>query len=404
MSLSSVPIVQITDAGVVLPQDSEILAGTLADINAAFGNQLNTDSVSTPQYQLATSNAAIISAMNDVFALFVALVDPETSSGAMQDALGKIYFLTRYPAAPTVVTANCGGASGTVIPAGSLAVDRNTGKIYSSTETVTIPAGGSVSAVFECQETGPIVCAASSLDIYQAISGWDTVNNPSAGVVGRDVESPQEFEYRRRLSVALNAQGSTDAIRANVLAIPDVLDVFVVDNPSHAAVDYGATAYSLAPHSVYVGVVGGSDEAVAQAIWPKKDLGCNMNGNTTVTVIDPAYDYPQPNYDITFNRPTNTPIKFAINIQNNPRLPANIIELVRNAVMLAFVGADGGQRARMGGIVFASRYYQAISSTSPYVVIRSVLVGTVTADQPLVEIGIDQEPTLTANDIAVNLV
>ena len=95
MSLSSVPIVQITDAGVVLPQDSEILAGTLADINAAFGNQLNTESVSTPQYQLATSNAAIISAMNDVFALFVALVDPETSSGAMQDALGKIYFLTR---------------------------------------------------------------------------------------------------------------------------------------------------------------------------------------------------------------------------------------------------------------------------------------------------------------------
>jgi len=91
---SSVPNIQFTDNGLVLPQESDILDGCFTDINAAFGNQLTTN-LETPQGQLASSWTTIIADKNDSFAQFVSLVDPATSSGIMQDAIAKLYFLER---------------------------------------------------------------------------------------------------------------------------------------------------------------------------------------------------------------------------------------------------------------------------------------------------------------------
>lgn len=404
MSISDVPLIQFTDQGLVLPEDSAILSATQSDINAAFGNQLTTG-LDTPQGQLASSYAAVLSAMNDEFAYFVSMVDPDTSRGFMQDAIGKLYFMTRKEALPTVVDGVvCVGAVGTVIPAGSLAMDRNTGKTYASTDAVTIPAGGSVTTSFVCTETGPIACAANSLDIYRAIAGWDTVNNPAAGTTGRDVESPQDFEYRRRISVAVNAQGSLPSIRSAVFALNGVIDVYVTENKENTVSTVGPTNYPLAPHSIYVAVVGGDSDEIANAIWRKKSgTGCNMNGNTTVTVPDNSYDYPQPTYEIKFERPPSVGIKFLVTLQNNPRLPANITDLVKSSVMASFVGSDGGQRARIGGQIFGSRYYAGISAISPAVAIIDVLVGISAPTQHTLAIGIDQSPTLSPSDISVEL-
>mgnify|MGYP001493765443 CR=1 FL=1 len=42
MSLSNVPALTIDAAGVALPSEADILAGVLADLNDAFGGNLNT--------------------------------------------------------------------------------------------------------------------------------------------------------------------------------------------------------------------------------------------------------------------------------------------------------------------------------------------------------------------------
>jgi hypothetical protein len=80
MSTSSVPDVTFTPTGLVLPAESDILAGVLSDMNAAFGGNLN-PSLSTPQGQLASSTAAIVGAKNDLFAQFVNQIDPATATG-----------------------------------------------------------------------------------------------------------------------------------------------------------------------------------------------------------------------------------------------------------------------------------------------------------------------------------
>ncbi len=400
---SSVPNIQFTDSGLVLPQESDILDGCFTDINAAFGNQLSTN-LETPQGQLASTWSAIIADKNDSFAQFVSLVDPATSSGIMQDAIAKLYFLERLPPLPTIVNVNCIGVSGTVIPANSQITDID-GNFYYAVDGGVIGSGGNVTLEFANFENGAIPCAINSVKIYQAVAGLDRVENVAAGTLGRDAETPQAFEYRRKLSVFQNANGSVGAIFSNVLAVANVSDAIVINNPRSTSLSYGSTNYVLAPNSVYVGVVGGDDNLIGRAILEKLNLGCGMNGNTTVVVTDTSYSAPQPTYDIKFNRPTDTRFRIAVQIQNSALLPTGITQSVKDAVLAAFNGTNG-QRARIGGTVLASNFYFAISSVGANVFILSVLVSKST--QPVIfnsiAFGIDENPTLDESDILVSLV
>lgn len=404
MSVSSVPKLQFTDAGVVIPTESEILAGVMEDMNSAFGGGLSSN-LETPQGQLASSQSVVIGDKNNEIAYITNQVDPQYSSGRFQDAIGRIYFLTRKPALPTTVLCTLIGLSGTVVPAGTLAQDTN-GYIYASVGTVTIPDSGSVDCEFQNLETGPIACAAGALQIvYQSVAGWDAITNAEDGVLGSVVESRQEFEYRRKNSVSINANGTPGAIYGAVFNVENVVDCYVIDNPTGSTVNTGATNYPVLAHSVYVAVVGGTDADVANAIWTKKNLGCDMNGNTIVAVTDTSgYNYPYPTYTITFERPAALPILFAVDIVDDPSLPNDIEQRIKDAIIARFNGVDGTARERIGSYVLASRYYGAVSLTASNVQPLSILVGTVTADQARVDVGIDQQPTISANDIVVNLV
>ena len=403
-SPSSVPKIQFTPAGLVIPAETDVLAGVQADINAAFGGGLN-PALETPQGQLASSQAAVIGDKNNEFALFVNQVDPQYSADRFQDAIGRIYFLTRKPATPTTVQATVNGLAGTVIPGGTLAQDTS-GNTYACSGNVTIDATGSVTAEFQNIETGPIPCAAGTLtQVYQAVPGWDAITNAADGTMGSDVESRADFEYRRRNSVALNGKGTPQAIYAEVFALADVLDVYVKDNPKGDTVLVGSTDYPMLPHSVYVAVVGGADVDIAEAIWRKKDTGCDYNGNTSVTVTDDSgYNYPQPTYVVKFERPAALPVKFAVTLVDDVTLPSNIVQLVKAAIIARFNGADGTTRERMGSLILASRYYGAVVGVASNVSLISVLIGTVTPTLSQVAVGIDQKPTLSESDITVTLV
>lgn len=401
--VSNVPKPEFTAAGLVLPAESDILAGVQADIDSAFGGGVNA-SLETPQGQLASSESAVIADKNAQLAYVVNQLDPDYASGEFQDAIGKYYFLTRKGATATSVTVTLTGIAGTVVPALSLAQDVN-GNTYANSGDVTIGAGGTVSATFNNIVTGPIPCAAGSLtQIYQAIPGWDAITNPAAGVLGQDVESRADFEYRRKNSVALNANGSKQAIAANVFNVTGVTDVYVDENVTDATVNRGSTNYPMLPHSLYVAVVGGADADIANAIWLRKNDGSNMNGTVTVNVPDTSYSVPYPTTPITFVRPSSLAIKFVVQIVNNPLLPANIITLIQNAIIARFTGADGSSRERIGSYIFASKYYGAIAGLSPYLSVLTITVQGSGAAGPQVLVGIDQAPTIQASDITVNLV
>lgn len=376
--------------GFIIPPEPDVLVAVKEEINAAFGNQLNMAD-ETPQGQIAVAQTAAIGNANDAFVFLSQQMDPAYNVGRYQDAIARIYFIERFPSRPTVVTVTCIGGEGVVIPINAIVVASD-GNQYIATDGGTIPASGTIDLQFECVVPGPIACPAGSIqNIYQAINGWDQALNAADGVLGRYTEGRAEFEDRRRLSVAQNAQGSLPSILGSVLSTPNVLDAFVTENVNNTPLTI--RGFTLNPNSIYVAVTGGDDDAVARALWTKKSPGCGYNGNTLVVVEDqsPSYDPPYPSYDVRFERPSAETVTFLVYLANNASVPANAVQLIQTAIVAAFAGADGGPIARIGSTIFASRFYAPVSALGAWAQIitiklgcsnapTSVFVGTITDD------------------------
>lgn len=384
--------------GFIVPTDDAILTGVLADMNGAFGGNLNVINLETSQGQLATSQAAIIADADQTFLNYTQQVDPAYATGRMQDAIARIYFIERLPAQQTTVGCTCVGAAGTIIPIGSLAQD-TAGNIYLALTGGTIPQGGSLTLQFANQVVGPIPCPESTLTtIYKAIPGWDSITNPDDGVLGANTESRAAFEARRAASVALNSVGSLPSIVGAVLNVSGVVDAYVTENYTGSPVTI--LGQTLVANSLYVAAVGGTDAAVAQAIWTKKAPGCAYNGGTNVTVQDTnsGYNPPYPSYVVTFERPPGLQLLFAVTLVNSSQIPANATTLIQNAIINAFAGGDGGPRARIGNNLLASRFYAPVALLGSWAQIESIYLGSAN-NAAAIFTGVISGTTLTVSSV-----
>lgn len=402
---TAVPSVTFSDTGIAVPDEIDILNGRLTDLDTAMGGGMS-KSLTTPQGQIAMSDTAIIGDKNDNLAWLVNQINPDFAEGRMQDAIGQIYFIDRIAAIGTTVTATCTGLVGTAIPANSIAQDES-GYLYYSLADAVIPASGSVDVVFQNQAAGPIACPIGALNtIYRAIQGWSGITNPTAGVLGNEVESRANFEYRRKQSVAGNSNNQLGAVYANVLDVNGVTDAYVTQNNTGTAVEKGFTDYSLLPHSLYVCAYGGSAADIANAILKKLPPGPSMNGNTSYTVVDDAnYVQPYPQYEIKWQTPAAVSVYFKVELAENNSLPGDIVNRVQSAVLSAFNGEDGGTRARIGSTIYAGRYYAGVQSIdSDNVDIFSITISrNGTTYQTSASFGIDEVPTLDSSNISVTL-
>lgn len=381
--MTDVPPPAFGPFGFTSPEELAILAGVMSDMNAAFGGNLN-PSLSTPQGQWSTSLAAVIGASNDLFVDFTNQVDPAFASGRMQDAIARIYYLTRRGATPTIVTARCSGATGVTIPQGALARATD-GTIYAALSAGTIQTGGFVDLPFAALTTGPLDLPIGALStIYRTIPGWDSVTNLTAGTPGRNEETREEMEDRRAQSVASNATGILPAVRGSVLSASGVVDAYVTENPTASPITVGGV--SILAHSLYVSVFGGTDVDVATAIWLKKPPGCNYTGTTSVVLSDTNGGYlTPPTYTVKFDRAAATAVNFDVEIASGPGVPGDAGIQIEAAIASVFPSI-----ARIGQAVYASSFTCAIAALGSWVKLLSIEVG----GGPVQTIDIDQIPTL----------
>ena len=418
---TAVPQIQWTTEGVVLPTDADILTGVTADWNNAFGVTLNPQ-LSSPQGQLQSSETAIISDKNSDIAYIANQVDPQFAEGRFQDAIGRIYFMTRLSAAPTVLSAVLGGQIGAYIPQGTLAVD-GAQNVYQLGGGVTIGPNGTVTGAFYNLAYGPISYSGTgSLQIYQVTPGLDTLTGVTQLVLGRDVESSQEFELRRQNTVASNSQGTLDAIYSAVFSVSGVLNVFVLDNPTGGTVNYGSTNYPLAPHSLYVAVIGGSAAAVASAIWTPKNDGAsysawpNPPGGPTVpglgtvvteVVYDTRYGAPQPAYNVSWITPSAAPVYFALTFNDPSGSLSGYLTAIKAAIVAQFNGNSGSSPEGIASLIAASSYYAAVLGAilGSGMTLVSMFVGLSSSPTGYeAQVGIDQVASISdANITAVAL-
>jgi hypothetical protein len=372
---TNVPPLTFGPTGVVAPTEQAILAGVQADQESAFGGNVN-PSLSTPQGQLASSTAAIIGAVYDTFLSLAQQFDPAFASGRFQDAIARLYNLTRQPALPTTLQMICAGLPGVSIPVGAQITDQN-GNTYVSTASGTVGAGGTVVIQFINLVPGPVAVPSGALQIFQTVNGWDSATVQS-GVIGQNVETTSAFETRRQNALQANASAAISSIRGAVLQVPGVTDCFATENP--ASTPTTISGVTLSPNSLYVAVAGGASAAVARAIWTHKPPGCNYNGDTTVVVADSqsGYSPPFPTYNVTYQNAANwpLPIYFSVDIVNSTGIPSNAAQLIQNAIISAFAGGDGGPRAGIGSLLLATRYAPAIQALGSWAQIRSLQMGS----------------------------
>jgi hypothetical protein len=381
---TNVPQPTFGPTGFIAPAAPAVLTGVQADWTAAYatvGQVVNT-SLTTAQGQVMGSEAASIVDAQSQFVAITQQMDPAFASGRMQDALGRYYFLTRQAATSTMGPCLCVGAATVVIPAGTpiTAEDSNT---YTATSTGTIPAGGTLTLNFGCVITGPIACPAQVFDIAQTIPGWDTCTSTTSFIEGTNTETRAAFEARRSASVEANAVGVNDAILGAVANVPGVTSAYVVDNFTGTSTTIGGV--TVAANSLYISAYGGSQSAVAAAIFTKKPPGCGMSGNTTYTVQDtnPLYNGSGPSYSIVWETPAANPINVAVTIKNSPSVPSNAGALVTAAVNAAFAGADnlpGGPLpavSTIGNTTYSGRFAPGIVNLGTWAqALESILVGT----------------------------
>jgi uncharacterized phage protein gp47/JayE len=356
--MTNIPQIVWSTTGPVIPSDAAILAGVQADWQGACGPTLNL-ALNTPQGQLMQAQTAAISNAYALVTFIVNGMDPDMNSDFMQDVIGRIYFQNRNPGTPTVVSCIVSGQLGGKVIAGQPIASDSNGNLYAAQTAASIPVSGNVTVTFANTVNGPIACPAGSLKLNQAVSGIDSITNPADGVPGSNVEQRAAFEYRREQSVAANSNGPADAVYGAVIDLPGVTDAYVFENTSDGPITVGSTGYTLTPHSIFIGVIGGNPTDIGNAIRTKKGPGCDTNGNSSVTVTDPNYSYPQPSYTYKYNDNAENPATFnlTVNIVNSTALPGTIVQDVQAAVAAQFNGTlANSQRVRIGSLLLASSF------------------------------------------------
>lgn len=353
----------------------------------------------TPNGQIIDSMAVLVTAKDSEILNLANQFNPKKASGIWQDAIGSIYFLERKMAQPTVVTCQCTGLQGTVIPQNAV-IQTDDGEQLVSIASATIPTAGTVDVEFKTVKTGAVEIGANTCNkIVSVVAGWDSVTNASAGALGRDVESRFDFEKRRALSVALNSHGSRLSLQSAVASVNDVLDCLVLENRSDSTVT--KQGVSMISHSVAICVYGGSDDDIAEMIYNKIDAGCGTNGASTVTYV--SEDGAVNDYQIV--RPTATPIYVRVEINKTATTLNTVVEDIKNAVINDFNGNDlnsGNARRGCGDTIYASSLSVAVVKTAGVSDLVSITIGrSASATGNYVEMDADEEPIISASTINV---
>jgi uncharacterized phage protein gp47/JayE len=152
------------------------------------------------------------------------------ASGFVLDDLGSLFLIERQAATNTTTTVILSGVAGTIIPAGTR-LQTTAGDIFTNAQSYTIGSDGSVVAQYSSVETGEVPCVAGTLTIIlDAVNGLETANNPSAPVLGKDLESDMDYRNRIKNSLNINSIAILSAIKSNLDAVSGVVGSYCYDN------------------------------------------------------------------------------------------------------------------------------------------------------------------------------
>lgn len=181
---------------------------------------------------------------------------------------------------------------------------------------------------FTCELQGVYPAPASSLTvIVTPVSGWNRVNNPTAGFTGRLAETDSAFRIRRLANLGGIGAATEDSIRSAILTNVSGVNGCSIYSNRTATTDIDGRP----PHSFEVVVSGGTNARIAEVIWEKMPAGILSFGSISETITD-SQGFSQ---IISFNRPTTIYIHCAIlrSLYSEEIYPVDGDTLIKQAIV-----------------------------------------------------------------------
>src|SRR5690606_27288991 len=165
--------------------------------------------------------------------------------------------------------------------------------------------------------------------IVNVVGGWQTVTNASVATPGTNRQNDASLRLERAKAVARPGNAQVDNMLGEIFAVNGVRRAVIYENDTDVTDANGLPEHSVAPI-----VDGGTDAAVALAIFRKKNPGCTLHASGTAVTVPDVYDkYKSNKKDIAFSRPTYIDMVIVVTIQNDGSLPSNADELTRAAIL-----------------------------------------------------------------------
>lgn len=358
-----------TTTGIVVPDTSQVKADVENEFRSALGQDLDT-SASTPQGRLIEAETVARKRVIENMALLANMFNKDQAFGIWLDVILKFFGAEREGATATKVVCQLEGEAGTSILANAQAKDTS-GNIYYLENSVTLDENGEGEGTFVCMIKGAVECPANTLtQIVTAILGWNSINNASSGVTGKEGES--DNQARLKLSVTqYKGEGQKANIKNAILQVENVVDCLVLENyTSGSIIEDGITI--TAPHSIYVCVDGGNDTEIAQAIVRSKSggsaFGADLNNTSAEYLVTEETD----GTTVTFARPTQVPIQIKVTLKSGQAISDNIVKVKQAIIDYASGKFDEVEGLNIGSDVSPFEIASAITIAIPELYINQV--------------------------------
>jgi uncharacterized phage protein gp47/JayE len=304
----------IGSAGLSIPSYNDILEDNLQQFLNIYGaNQYVGDDSAIYQFIsiLSLKQSDCCEALQFVYNQS----SPLTAVGAGLDRIVKLNGIARIPYTYSTAGLTITGTPGTVITNG-VAQNSNGNQWLLPTPT-TIPGGGSITVTATCTTPGNVTAEPGTITIIATpVGGWASVTNSSAATPGDPIETDSQLRARQAISVAVPSLTRLAATVADLLAVPGVTRLNVLENPTGATDIYGNP-----PHSITCVVDGTASElAIATAIYANRGIGCytngDVNGSPVPGTVNQVVTDPYTGYQMTINylTPTYIPIYVTMNV------------------------------------------------------------------------------------------
>jgi uncharacterized phage protein gp47/JayE len=270
-------------------------------------------------------------------------------------------------------------------------------------------AGSSLLTIFKVQSIIEASCtvnganevpANSIATALQSLAGVDSVNNFTAGQVGRDKETEQELRLRAQTDKSVVGFNFTDAIKAKI--IDEVLGVSycrVYENDTESI-----DSNSIDPKSWEAIIEGGTNSQITKTLSLMKVAGMSLYGSESA-VINDNDGIP---HTIKFTRPDNAYlwVKITINSYNSEEnFPVNGDIAIKQSI-LNFVK---NKKFNIGDIIVSQKFLSAVfdisgvGSATIEIAQTSTIDGTPSYSTSNINLSIRQKPVFDLTRISVVL-